>query len=197
MKENKPILHILKPKKETLAEGDIATPFIYKTIENHHFAKGFHLAGGFIFTYGRFIREVPYDPFLYFHGDEQSIAIRAYTRGWDIYHPNLSLIPLAHRYKTAGQIYDSQHWRRDIETVRKVKWHQRQKVAYSRLVDMIIDQKTEHPFSLGTVRSLDDFIQFSGMDYLNYQYSERKTQFMDLPYSLNVFDVVKPYRKQQ
>ena len=36
--------------------------------------------------------EVPYDPYLYFHGEEISLAVRFWTHGWDIFAPNNVLL---------------------------------------------------------------------------------------------------------
>ncbi|WP_213453719.1 GlcNAc-transferase family protein [Rhizomonospora bruguierae] len=45
------------------------------------------VAGGFLFAPGSFAREVPYDPNLYFHGEEITVSARAYTWGYDLFHP--------------------------------------------------------------------------------------------------------------
>jgi hypothetical protein len=42
------------------------------------------VSGHFLFTIGQFVTEVPYDPNLYFHGEESSLALRAYTFGYDL-----------------------------------------------------------------------------------------------------------------
>ena len=42
----------------------------------------------FVFTDGRFNAEVPIDPELYFFGDEMVLGLRAYTRGYDLFHPH-------------------------------------------------------------------------------------------------------------
>ena len=44
--------------------------------------------GALIFTIGSFVEEIPYDERISFMGEELCIAIRAYTRGWEIYAPN-------------------------------------------------------------------------------------------------------------
>ena len=46
--------------------------------------KSCHIAAGFFFTSGRFVEEVPYDPQLYFHGEEQSLALRVCCLGLQI-----------------------------------------------------------------------------------------------------------------
>lgn len=53
----------------------------------HHF-----LAAGHIFTIGRFCRDVPYDPSIYYEGEEISLAVRAYTHGYDLFWPNENVL---------------------------------------------------------------------------------------------------------
>ena len=55
-------------------------------IENEAIPARF-LAAGFCFTLGRFCEEVPHDPNLYCIGEEPSLAARAYTHGYDMFHP--------------------------------------------------------------------------------------------------------------
>ena len=45
------------------------------------------LAAGFLFAPGSFVHEVPYDPELYFFGEEISLTLRAFTSGYDLFHP--------------------------------------------------------------------------------------------------------------
>jgi hypothetical protein len=49
---------------------------------------GAFIAGGFMFSEASIIKEVPADPNIYFSGEEFLFSIRAWTRGWDIYHPH-------------------------------------------------------------------------------------------------------------
>ncbi len=42
----------------------------------------------FAFTLGIFTQEVQHDPSFYFHGEEITIAVRAWTHGYAIYHPH-------------------------------------------------------------------------------------------------------------
>ena len=41
----------------------------------------------FLFAAGKFNEEVPLDPQVYFFGDEVVTGVRAYTSGYDLYHP--------------------------------------------------------------------------------------------------------------
>ena len=54
------------------------------------------LAAGFLFTYGSWVNEVPYDPKIYFKGEEDSLLIRSYTHGWDLFSPSRNV--LFHEY---------------------------------------------------------------------------------------------------
>lgn len=127
---------------------------------------GFHLAGGFIFTSGRFVQEVPYDEKLYFHGEEQNLALRAFTHGWDVFHPNV--LPLFHKYKQAGDDHVAHHWHATWEAQRSMKWVDRQRAANQRLRDLL-DGKipSTDPCGLGPLRTVKGFYDFSGIDYIN------------------------------
>lgn len=57
-----------------------------------HPVQSWTVLAGYLFAQGSFIEEVPYDPRIPFMGEEICIAIRAYTKGWDIYSPNKMLV---------------------------------------------------------------------------------------------------------
>lgn len=127
--------------------------------------KTYHVAGGFIFTEGDFFLKVPYDPFLYFHGEEQNIAVRAWTNGWDIYTiPN---IPIYHLYHNSANLVRSLHWDRDLDTTRPVRWFELQDRAKRRLVQLLYHQQPMGIYGLGQKRTLEQFAECSGIDYVN------------------------------
>lgn len=131
------------------------------------FKEGFHIAGGFIFTSGSFVDEVPYDPQLYFEGEEQNLAVRAFTHGWSIMHPSDKYIPLYHLYKTNESGQDSHHWNSEHDKQRDVKWVERHKHAEKRLEDLLFHGKHLGAYGLGRVRTLRDFAELSGIDFQN------------------------------
>lgn len=53
---------------------------------------GAFIAGGFVFASSKLIEEVPYDPHIYFYGEEHAYTVRCWTHGWDIYHPNKAVV---------------------------------------------------------------------------------------------------------
>ena len=158
---------VLRPHPDTLLDKDNA---VLRFRANHKATDkpvlGCHIAGGFIFTSAEFIQEVPYDPFLYFHGEEQSLSIRAYTRGWDIYHPNY--IPLFHLYKKINEDHLTHHWHKSVEGQRSIGSAYLRARAIKRINRLFYgDGMTNSPYGLGSVRTLDEFISFSGIDYKN------------------------------
>ena len=84
-------------------------------------------AAGFAFTSGEFIREVPYDPEIFFEGEEITMAIRAYCAGFRLFCPGVFIG--AHLYQSTrnGAIESRPHrfWDEDDDADRRIKWHQK------------------------------------------------------------------------
>lgn len=133
-------------------------------MQGRGYVRGFHVAGGYLFTAGYFLDEVPYDPHLYFHGEEQNLAIRAFTRGWNIFHP--PTIPLYHLYKQPNQAHKTHHWHPDWDKGRAEKWGELKAMAKNRL-ECLLGGGRLGVYGLGTDRSIQDFADYSGIDYLN------------------------------
>jgi hypothetical protein len=118
------------------------------------------LSGHFIFTQGKFCREVPYDDQLYFHGEEISMAVRAFTHGYDLFHPHKVI--LWHQYTREGQ---KKHWD-DHNT-----WGKSNEDSYRRFKVLFgidgVDQ-TSIDFKecgFGTTRTLADFERYAGVEF--------------------------------
>lgn len=81
------------------------------------------LALGFLFTEGRFNLEVPFDPNIYFFGDEITTGLRAYRQGYDFFHPHRVLA--WHAYDRSARTChweDHRDWRqRDLRSMRRVR----------------------------------------------------------------------------
>jgi hypothetical protein len=160
---------VIRPHKNQILTSDNYT----LTFESRHLfvrdtVLGCHIAGGFLFTHGLFVEDVPYDAQYYFHGEEQGLAIRAYTRGWDIYH--IPHIPLYHLYKTPNKDYKEHHWhpvwQRDAKQIQHL-----QDRARNRLVGLV-NGDLIGAYGLGDRRSVRDFANFSGLDYRNLEIFE-------------------------
>lgn len=131
----------------------------------HYYA--YELAGGFLFTLGSFIDEVPYDSRLYFHGEEQNLTIRAYTRGWDMYHPRV--VPLYHLYKRSehSEKNSPRHWDEEDNRSRQTSWWELEEASKRRMCQLLYTESIKGVYGLGNVRTLEDFAAYSGIDYRN------------------------------
>jgi hypothetical protein len=125
---------------------------------------GHHLGAGCLFAAGHLLEDVPYDPWLYFHGEEQNLSARAWTRGWDIWHP--TSMPILHLYKEGGG-KEIVHWSPDEDAARDFRWQDLQGRAAQHLCDVLYTQKVKGAYGVGAVRSLADFAAASGIDYIN------------------------------
>jgi glycosyltransferase involved in cell wall biosynthesis len=122
------------------------------------------LSGHFIFTLGKFNKEVPYDPDFYFHGEETSLAVRAFTHGYDLFSPH-KLIAW-HEYSREGS---ARHWD-DHST-----WNDKDKKSYARfraLFDMGNSTEDITGFGFGKVRTLQDYENYSGLKFSTRQIHE-------------------------
>lgn len=114
-----------------------------------------HLA----FTLGRFCEEVPHDPKLYFFGEEPTLAVRAFTHGYDLFHPHR--IVLWHHY---GRNEVPKHWGDHAQW----PFHDQRSLQRVRQLLRIDDTPREIDFGsygLGTVRSLRDYELYAGIHY--------------------------------
>jgi hypothetical protein len=113
----------------------------------------------FAFTSGKFVLEVPHDPNYYFHGEEHSISARAYTWGYDLFHPHKVLI--WHEYTRRDK---KKQWD-DVTT-----WGAKNEGSFKRnrqLFEMDGEVRTEEfgKYDFGKVRSLADYEKFSGISF--------------------------------
>lgn len=114
-----------------------------------------HLA----FTLGRFCQDVPHDPKLYFFGEEPTLAVRAFTHGYDLFHPHR--IVLWHHY---GRDTTPKHWG-DHEQWAFHDARSLQRVRQLLRIDGTPCEIDFGPHGLGTARSLRDYEVYAGIHY--------------------------------
>ena len=134
----------------------------------------------FCFTLGQFCKEVPHDKNYYFHGEEISIGVRAFTHGYDLFHPHKVLI--WHEYERKGRVKQwdiDKEWGKENESS-----HLRNKKLFS------MDGEVYNPeefgiYGFGTERTLRDYEKYSGI-----LFSKRAIQqhTIDKKYPPNPYD---------
>lgn len=112
----------------------------------------------FCFTLGSFAYEVQHDPRLYFHGEEISIAARAYTHGYDLFHPHR--VVLYHEYTRKGR---TKQWDDDPNWVRRnTESHHLNRKLFS-MDGEVYDPSEFGDYGFGSVRTLRDYEIYSGL----------------------------------
>lgn len=118
------------------------------------------LSAGFLFTIGDFVNDVPYDPELYFLGEEITLTIRAFTHGYDLFHPPENVI--WHEYARTHAI---KHWDDHVAAHGvEVEWRQRE-TASRRRVRRFLTEPHVGPFGCGRVRSFAEYEAYAGLDF--------------------------------
>lgn len=120
------------------------------------------IGAGLIFAAGKIVEEVPYDPYVYFEGEEITLAVRMWTSGWDIFVPNAVVA-----YHDYGQRPERpRHWK-DQTDWDKLNQHARKRIRYvlgmTRTRDADLTEMER--YGLGTARSLADYEAFAGLDF--------------------------------
>jgi hypothetical protein len=129
----------------------------------------------FAFTVGEFCIEVPHDPNYYFHGEEISIAVRAFTHGYDIFHPNKVLV--WHEYTRKGR---TKHWDDDKEWVNKNnQCHLRNRKLFE--MDGETNDIDFGQYGFGKVRTLQDYELYSGLCFGKRAITKRVKNNMSPP----------------
>src|SRR5579859_5950607 len=121
------------------------------------------VGAGFIFGPSAWITDVPYDPYLYFQGEEITLAARLYTHGWDIFVP--SDVLAYHDYNNRPDRPKRGTERRDWPTLNKR--------SVSRVRHMLSMEESDDPevvrdldrYGLGTRRTLARYQALTGINF--------------------------------
>jgi hypothetical protein len=115
----------------------------------------------FAFTLGKFSEEVQHDPEFYFHGEEISIAVRAFTHGYDLFHPHKVVI--WHEYTRKGR---TKQWDDDKEWGKKNELsHKKNRQLFGMDGEEVTLDFSKYGF--GTERTLRDYEIYSGLKFSN------------------------------
>ena len=113
----------------------------------------------FAFTLGQFSTEVQHDPEFYFHGEEISIAVRAFTHGYDLFHPHKVVV--WHEYTRKGR---TKQWDDDKDWGNKNNLsHQKNRQLFGMDNEEITMDFSTYGF--GTERTLKDYEIYSGLRF--------------------------------
>jgi hypothetical protein len=112
------------------------------------------VSGGFLFAPGSFVSEVPYDPELYFLGEEASMTARAFTHGYDLFHPHETIV--WHDYVRKDAV---KHW--DDHTV---EWGEQDLLSKAKIRNLLSGQPVD-AFGLGKARTIEEYEEYAGLSF--------------------------------
>ena len=118
------------------------------------------LAAGFLFAPGSFVEEVPYDAELYFLGEEITMTLRAFTGGYDLFHPCERVV--WHDYVRA---YARRHWD-DHTSEQKVdrEWSDLDQQSKRKVLRLLAGEPVES-HGLGPARTLEEYERYAGLSF--------------------------------
>tara|TARA_B100002019_G_scaffold292234_1_gene314758 strand:- start:19377 stop:20636 length:1260 start_codon:yes stop_codon:yes gene_type:complete len=116
------------------------------------------ISGHMIFVDGKFCKEVVYDPYYLFHGEEINLTVRAYTHGYDLFHPHRPVV--YHEYSRSHR--PRKCWDDDpLWAQQNAKSHLRNRKFFQ--MDGEKKDIDFEEYDLGTERTIEDYEEYSGV----------------------------------
>lgn len=139
--------------------------------------RGRFYSAHFCFTLGLFCKEVQHNPDYLFHGEEISIAARAYTFGYDIFHPHQ--IIAWHEY---SRQYRPQVWGDDpIWELKNQASHLINRKFFG--MDGLTQEGHDGAYGFGDVRTLRDYEKYSGILFAKRAVQQETLDYVTPPNS--------------
>ncbi len=113
----------------------------------------------FAFADGSFAVEVQHDPEYLFHGEEISISARAYTHGYDLFHPNRVVAWHEYSRKNRTKFWDEHSEWGQLNQ----KTHRRNKILFG--MEPNDEGVNFGKYGFGEVRSLADYEKYAGLRF--------------------------------
>ena len=141
------------------------------------------LSGHFIFTKSEFLKEVPYDPDIYFGGycEETTISVRAWTHGYDFFSPYRQYI--WHEYTRADR---PKHWDDHGKKSLTKKTSGERDILARKKTRQLFEQEDngidiKEKFGLGKVRTLREYEEYAGVDFKTQRIQEYTLKVKEPP----------------
>jgi len=157
-------------------EGDIMERGGWITEASTRPIRARFVSAHFIFAPGSFVDDVAYDPDLYYLGEETSIALRAFTHGYDLFHPCVPV--LSHEYTRANR---PRHWDDHLRSKGvTVEWSERNALGRARVTHLLAEAPAGR-HALGTERTLRDYEEYAGISFEQRRVQEYTRRHLEPP----------------
>jgi len=121
--------------------------------------KSYTILAAYLFAPGYITQEIPYDERICFMGEELCFAIRAYTRGWEIYAPHEVLT--WHFYQRKSHI---KVWNQREDSARKIKWRDLEALSERTQKNILLGRETGI-YGIGDRKRYEQYQQMIGIDF--------------------------------
>ena len=128
-------------------------------------------SGHFTFADGTFAKEVQHDPNYFFHGEEISIAARAFTHGYDLYTPHKVVAWHEYTRKGRDKVWDDHTTEAKKTKGIKKDWIERNNLSHKRN-RILFGMDGEDPdqidfgkYGFGNVRTLREYEEYAGINF--------------------------------
>ena len=143
------------------------------------------ISGHFFFVKSEFLKEVPYDPDIYFGGytEETTMSVRAWTNGYDFFSPYKPYI--WHEYTRQGR---PKHWEDHGKESETKKTSGERDIYARKKTRQIFEQEDNNInlgiYGLGNVRTLHEYEVFCGFDFKNNRIADYTLKVNEPPNSI-------------
>ena len=122
------------------------------------------LSGHFIFTTGLFCSECLDDPNLYYRAEELSLSARAYTKGYDFFHPTYSIIWHEYTRKNCAKHW-TDHTKQNGFIVTSKDRAIKEKEKAKQLLGLEKPTINFGKYGLGKIRDLHTYELYAGLNF--------------------------------
>lgn len=132
----------------------------------------------FCFADGSFAVEVQHDPEYFFHGEEISIAVRAFTWGYDLYHPHRVIAWHEYTRKGRVKVWDDHSTTQKNKGKIDLDWVERNEISHYKNRELFgMEQprgkekfaemftRNFDKYGFGPHRTLRDYEEYSGLSF--------------------------------
>jgi hypothetical protein len=157
-------------------EGDVLARAGWLTGDSTRPVRARFASGHFLFAPGSFVEAVPYDPDLYFLGEETALAVRAFTHGYDLFHPGVPI--LSHEYTRANR---PKHWDDHVRSNGiAIAWHERDAVSRAK-IRRLLHEPSIGQYELGAERTLADYEAYAGVSFRERRIQDYTLRHLEPP----------------
>ncbi len=136
----------------------------------------------FCFTDGIFAEEVQHDPEYFFHGEEISIGVRAFTHGYDLYHPHIPVVWHEYTRKGRTKVWDDHTEAQKNKGRIGLHWVERNNICHRRN-RILFGMDGEDPntidfgkYGFGNKRTVKEYEEYAG---ISFKYRAVQQQTLD------------------